>query len=114
MPNTVKWGAAQQHLHTWLSTYVGSGCHKGKSVGLRCSAVVIYKHCHASVEPTAYYYVTHPKITFNADGPMVQTICTEVAGFIIHHLSYAAPMEANTLWILVINGSPKMAYKLTG
>ena len=40
---------------------------------------------------------------------MVNQLCTEVVGFIMHHLADAVPLEASTLWFLVISSSVQLA-----
>ena len=43
---------------------------------------------------------------------MVNQLCTEVVGFIVHHLADAVPSEASTLWFLVISSSAQLACSL--
>ena len=43
---------------------------------------------------------------------MVNQLCTEVVGFIMHHLADAIPYEASTLWFLVISSSVQLACSL--
>ena len=43
---------------------------------------------------------------------MVNQLCTEVVGFVTHHLADAAPSEASTLWFLVISGFVQLARSL--
>ena len=45
-------------------------------------------------------------------GPMVKQLCTEVVGFVIHHLADAVPSQAITLWFLVISGSVQLACRV--
>ena len=45
-------------------------------------------------------------------GPMVNQLCTEVVGFVMHHLADAVPSEATTLWFLVMSGSVQLACSL--
>ena len=40
---------------------------------------------------------------------MVQTICMEILGFIMHHLADTLPTEASRMWFQVTNGSPQLA-----
>ena len=40
---------------------------------------------------------------------MVNQLCTEVVGFVMHHLADAVPSEASTLWFLVISSSVQLA-----
>ena len=43
---------------------------------------------------------------------MVNQLCTEIVGFVMHHLADAVPSEASTLWFLVISGSVQLACSL--
>ena len=43
---------------------------------------------------------------------MVNQLCTEVVGFVMHHLADAVPSEASTLWFLVISSFVQLAYSL--
>ena len=43
---------------------------------------------------------------------MVNQLCAEVVGFVMHHLADAVPSEANTLWFLVMSGSVQLACSL--
>ena len=43
---------------------------------------------------------------------MVNQLCSEVVGFIMHPLADAVPSEASTLWFLVISSSVQVACSL--
>ena len=43
---------------------------------------------------------------------MVNQLCTDVVGFVMHHLSDAVPSEATTVWFLVISGFGQLACSL--
>ena len=43
---------------------------------------------------------------------MMNKLCTEVVGFVMHPLVDALPSEATTLWFLVISGSVQLAFSL--
>ena len=43
---------------------------------------------------------------------MVNKLCTEVVGFVMHHLVVAVPSEASTLCFLVISGFAQLACSL--
>ena len=43
---------------------------------------------------------------------MVNQLCTEVVGFVMHHVADAVPSETSTLWFLVISSSVQLACSL--
>ena len=45
-------------------------------------------------------------------GRMVNQLCTQVVGFVMHHMADAVPSEASTLCFLVISGSVQLACSL--